>query len=232
MIIALRRMQLFPWTEQFSFFIERRCIRKPWYFCLRFPHPTRLRFRTHFRILTLLHQIRFWNQGSCNFPLDQRWFRFELPRLLVLGKNLLQILHGCVFFPFFFRRDPVAASRKLIRDVLPFFLRLLLCINHFFLWLIFLQKNFCVFATLSRPTNLAIILYTNVTGELGDCGGGGWTLVMKTDGAKVFQTCSRFQNPTNSLFFECNEWKLWFVSLTPVCFPLSLLNQWMFYGAH
>ena len=71
-----------------------------------------------------------------------------------------------------------------------------------------------------------------MSGELGDCGGGGWTLVMKTDGAKVFQTCSRFQNPTNSLFFECNEWKLWFVSLTPVCFPLSLLNQWMFYGAH
>ena len=105
MIIALRRMQLFPWTEQFSFFIERRCIRKPWYFCVRFPHSTRLRFRTHFRILTLLHQIRFWNQGSCNFPLDQRWFRFELPRLLVLGKNLLQILHGCVFFPFFQARS-------------------------------------------------------------------------------------------------------------------------------
>ena len=121
MIITLLRMQLFPWTEQFSFFIERRCIRKPWYFCLRFPHPTRLRFRTHFRILTLLHQIRFWNQESCNRLLDQQWFRFELPRLFDLGKNLLKIFHGCVFLFLFFRRDPVTASRKLINDVFPFF---------------------------------------------------------------------------------------------------------------
>ena len=161
MIITLLRMQLFPWTEQFSFFIERRCIRKPWYFCLRFPHPTRLRFRTHFRILTLLHQIRFWNQESCNRLLDQQWFRFELPRLFDLGKNLLKIFHGCVFLFLFFRRDPVTASRKFDKWCFPFFLRFLLCINLFFL-----RKNFCVFPTLSRPTNLAIVLYRKVTAAL------------------------------------------------------------------
>ena len=111
----------FSLNRAVSFFIERRCIRKPWYFCLRFPHSTRLRFRTHFRILTLLHQIRFWNQESCNRLLDQQWFRFELPRLFDLGKNLLKIFHGCVFLFLFFRRDPVTASRKLINDVFPFF---------------------------------------------------------------------------------------------------------------
>ena len=32
-------------------------------------------------------------------------------------------------------------------------------------------------------------VYCNMDGEgLGDCGGGGWTLVMKIDGTKVLQT--------------------------------------------
>ena len=148
MIIALRRMQLFPWTEQFSFFIERRCIRKPWYFCLRFPHSTRLRFRTHFRILTLLHQIRFWNQESCNLLLDQQWFRFELPRLFDLGKKPIEnFSRMCFFFPFFQARS-YNSVEKVDTWCFPFFLSFLFCINNFFL-----QKNFCVFATLSRNTH-------------------------------------------------------------------------------
>ena len=99
------------------------------------------------RIFEFLHQIRFWNQESCNLLLDQQWFRFELPRLFDLGKNLLKIFHGCVFFPFFQARS-YNSVEKVDTWCFPFFLSFLFCINNFFL-----QKNFCVFATLSRHTH-------------------------------------------------------------------------------
>ena len=40
-------------------------------------------------------------------------------------------------------------------------------------------------------------------GELGDCGGGGWTLVMKIDGAKVQWNHSKLETLGTVVFQEC-----------------------------
>ena len=53
----------------------------------------------------------------------------------------------CFFFPFFQARS-YNSVEKVDTWCFPFFLSFLFCINNFFL-----QKNFCVFATLSRHTH-------------------------------------------------------------------------------
>ena len=76
MIIALCCMQLFPWVEWFSVFIEWRCNQISWYFCLCCLHSTKLCIHSHFHILILLHQIRFWNLGNCNHLVHCQWHLF------------------------------------------------------------------------------------------------------------------------------------------------------------
>ena len=49
-----------------------------------------------------------------------------------------------------------------------------------------------------RLDNGDLPVYCSMSGELGECGDGGWTLVMKIDGEKV---CLRFRSSTNSMDF-------------------------------
>ena len=37
--------------------------------------------------------------------------------------------------------------------------------------------------------SIVLPIYCHMTNDLGACGGGGWTLVMKMDGTKVFSYC-------------------------------------------
>ena len=46
-------------------------------------------------------------------------------------------------------------------------------------------------------------MYCSMDGELGDCGGGGWTLVMKIDGAKVQWNPSKLETLGTVVFQEC-----------------------------
>ena len=49
-----------------------------------------------------------------------------------------------------------------------------------------------------RLDNGDLPVYCSMSGELGECGDGGWTLVMKIDGEKA---CLRFRSSTNSMDF-------------------------------
>ena len=99
--------------------------------------------------------------GKLQSPSWSAMISIRTPEVIWLREKPIEnFSRMCFSFPFFQARS-CNSVEKVDKWCFPFFLRFLLCINLFFL-----RKNFCVFATLSRPTNLAIVLYRKVTAAL------------------------------------------------------------------
>ena len=99
--------------------------------------------------------------GKLQSPSWSAMISIRTPEVIWLREKPIEnFSRMCFSFPFLQARS-CNSVEKVDKWCFPFFLRFLLCINLFFL-----RKNFCVFATLSRPANLAIVLYRKVTAAL------------------------------------------------------------------
>ena len=86
--------------------------------------------------------------GKLQSPSWSAMISIRTPEVIWLREKPIEnFSRMCFFFPFFQARS-YNSVEKVDTWCFPFFLSFLFCINNFFL-----QKNFCVFATLSRHTH-------------------------------------------------------------------------------
>ena len=86
--------------------------------------------------------------GKLQSPPWSAMISIRTPEVIWLREKTIEnFSRMCFFFPFFQARS-YNSVEKVDTWCFPFFLSFLFCINNFFL-----QKNFCVFATLSRNTH-------------------------------------------------------------------------------